>query len=304
MSVIQTNINIEPQMLVSEDSGNLLSIGTDQKLCVQDSEMGTGYVRKTGDMMTGSLKFYNENHYIGRAGNSLCIMSNSGIELNGNYPYSNVSPFVALRIGSEFVFCGNIKMGGSENISDVGTLSAQRINAVSEIICNNDIDGNTLNARSRIDTPYLEVSDNIVEGGIALSDKYAAKNHTHSGGTTPGNEEDLLSSIPHVITISGTQLNPVVGGDGASIPGNKTFLVIDSNIGSNATISMWTPLTGRMFYVVNKSNHSVTLLLSATQGGTQQTLNIDPKRGIRFLISQIGISNRIEPQLSFNENVS
>jgi|GEM_PF-5979195 len=316
--------------------GNLDLLKRDLDL---DGDLNGDFLPRDGSKpMIGPLKFQNDNNYINYEKtfydeHELLMSSDDTIH------FAKRDKNFSHRIDTVgHVFCGNIRMGMSENISNVGTLSALHVNAVADISGSN-IEGSTLTARVRIDTPYLKVSgtidaDNnisteqyitskgniialegdivarsgdlvavtgdIYEGGVLLSNKYAAKNHTHSGGTTPGNDEHLLSSIPHSITITGgTQQNPEISGDGTTIPSNKTFLVIESSAVSNPNIRMQTSLTERAFYIVNRSDHNIVLHLSATPGGTVRTLNVDSKRSIHFMISQMGISNPIGSPVDF-----
>lgn len=216
---------------------------------------------------------------------------------SGNLPWSRLSDIPELSI-SKIVDLQELLNSKQDNL-----IAGDNIHIAS--------DGKTISAtgdgsapgNGRIDLVIGQAGNEVPVGFFTVNQAGNTKivldsSHSDSGS---GNEGHLLSNIPHRITISGTQQNPVIEGDGAEIPSNKMFMVIDSSEANNPSIRMWTPLIERAFYVINKFNQTVTLHLSATPDGTGTTLNISGNSGVHFLISQMGISNIIGSVVSFNQ---
>jgi len=124
---------------------------------------------------------------------------------------------------------------------------------------------------------------------------------SYSGG---GNEANLLSNIPHKITINNPQIDwrYTVGGDGAAIPSNKTFLVIESMEAgiNNPAVTLWTPnAVERAFYIVNKTHQQINIYLRATENGTDQHISVNGQRAVHVLLGSLGISNLIGSEVSY-----
>jgi len=216
---------------------------------------------------------------------------------SGSLPWSRLSDIPELSIGK------------IPNLQDALNSKQDKLIAGDNIHI--AVDGKTISATSgggttpgngRIDLVIGQAGNEIPIGHFTVNQNGPTKIVLDSsyGVGDGGNEGHLISNIPHRITISGTQQNSIIGGDGAAIPSNKMFMVIDSSTANNPSIRMWTPLADRAFYVINKFNQTVTLHLSATQGGHGTTLNISGNSGVHFLISQMGISNIIGSVVSFN----
>jgi len=133
------------------------------------------------------------------------------------------------------------------------------------------------------------------------------------------NEDRILVNTPHVIRVlGGSSPNPTLGGDGQEIPTNKSWIVIDKDSNNNAVpnnpvIRVWTRNTrqlqngiesvNRAMYVLNKLDTNIQLYIGASADGMNNyataVFNIDGKKTIHFIISELGASDIIGSQVSF-----
>jgi len=264
------------------------------------------YLKLTGGTLTGDLDIKKPSPTLRLGDNTGATEAKIGVIGNGT------------SLTVEFGL-GNLKLQGRGVIYDSGvsghtfrggsagvTIDGQSINVVNGryLLNGQPLEAGSAPGNGRIDLVIGQEGREVSVGSFTVNQSGNTKIVLDSSFEGSGNEGHLLSNIPHIVRITGgTQNNPVIEGDGQAIPNNKMFLIIESSTVNNPTLKMWTPLTERAFYVINKFNQTVALDLSATPGGVSMRFNISGRSGIHFLISEMGLSNIVGSMVSFG-NVS
>jgi len=175
-------------------------------------------------------------------------------------------------------------------------------------------------SRNSDSAPPIWASYNLMVNGSPVPVTFTGSGAIASVDISSPNEDRILVNTPHVIRVlGGSSPNPTLGGDGQEIPLNKSWIVIDkdntnSSVPNNPVIRVWTRNTrtlqngslesvNRAMYVLNKLDTNIQLYIGSSVEGMNNyataVYNIDAKRSIHFIISELGASDVIGSQVPF-----